>query len=329
MRLLRAELNRAAHRRLTLWLLIGLVALAALFTVTTYDATRPPTATDIARAEQAWEQAQQQWEKTGEEQIAECRASEEAARSAGAPDVDFGCDDLAPKREYYIRTIPNLGEQLGMISGGLHSQVGLVALVLGAGLVGAEFSSGAMGTWLTFEPRRSRVFASKVAAAGIGSLVLGIVGLGLTSLATAIVVAVNRAPGGLGELTVGLLAGQYARSLVIITLMGIVGAAISFVVRHTAATVGLAFAYLMILETMVPGLLPAASRWLLTNNGSALVLGRAYYATQSCAPDATGILTCATIQHTITWAQATPYLLGLTALLLAGSWYWFKRSDVN
>ena len=38
----------------------------------------------------------------------------------------------------------------------------LAALVLGAGFAASEFSTGSIGTWLTFEPRRLRVYGSKL-----------------------------------------------------------------------------------------------------------------------------------------------------------------------
>ena len=43
----------------------------------------------------------------------------------------------------------------------------LAPLLLAGSFVSAEFSTGSIGNWLTFAPRRVRVYLSKVLAAGL------------------------------------------------------------------------------------------------------------------------------------------------------------------
>src|ERR671916_825277 len=59
------------------------------------------------------------------------------------------------------------------------SAVFLLAIVfaLGVSFVTAEVTSGALGLWLTFEPRRQRVYWSKAVAAALGTLPFTVVGL--------------------------------------------------------------------------------------------------------------------------------------------------------
>ena len=68
------------------------------------------------------------------------------------------------------------GEVPGVLSGGA-VLLALAALVLGAGFTASEFSTGSIGTWLTFEPRRLRVFGSKLLAAGAGVVPLAVLTL--------------------------------------------------------------------------------------------------------------------------------------------------------
>ena len=63
-----------------------------------------------------------------------------------------------------------------MLSGGA-VLLALAALVLGAGFTASEFSTGSIGTWLTFEPRRLRVYGSKLLAAGAGVVPLAVLTL--------------------------------------------------------------------------------------------------------------------------------------------------------
>ena len=68
------------------------------------------------------------------------------------------------------------GEVPGVLTGGA-VLLALAALVLGAGFTASEFSTGSIGTWLTFEPRRLRVYGSKLLAAGAGVVPLAVLTL--------------------------------------------------------------------------------------------------------------------------------------------------------
>lgn len=57
----------------------------------------------------------------------------------------------------------------GLVQGSSYV-LAFAAFLIGASFVGAEFSSGAIGNWLTFEPRRLRVYGSKLLAAATGLL---------------------------------------------------------------------------------------------------------------------------------------------------------------
>ena len=57
---------------------------------------------------------------------------------------------------------------------------GLVAFLVAASFVGAEFTTGSLANWLTFVPRRSTVFVSKLTVVAAFSLLLGLLAAALT-----------------------------------------------------------------------------------------------------------------------------------------------------
>ena len=91
-----------------------------------------------------------------------------------APDPDLGCGQMQlPAVGGLRQTQDGLHEVMPNILLGGSYLLAFVAFLLGPSFVGAEFSSGSIGNWLTFEPRRLRVYGSKLIAAGAGMLPAG------------------------------------------------------------------------------------------------------------------------------------------------------------
>ena len=87
---------------------------------------------------------------------------------------------IRPRAEDYIgRTPLDLGSELDARGLGLVVVLIGAAMVMGATFSGADWSSGAMGTQLVFEPRRLRVWVAKAAAVVVS-----------TTLAAAVLMAV-------------------------------------------------------------------------------------------------------------------------------------------
>lgn len=157
--------------------------------------------------------------------------------------------------------------------------VGILGFVIGASLIGAEWSAGTFPALMTWEPRRLRLLATKTGAAVAVLLAVGVLAM-----------AVNLGAGWLIAATRGTLAGTTARlmsslllrglrGLLVIGLLTLVGTAIAGLARSTAAAIGVVVVYLVGVEIVLQHLVPSWGRWLLTNNAAALLNGHAIYLT--------------------------------------------------
>lgn len=145
----------------------------------------------------------------------------------------------------------------------------LVALVIGASFVGAEWHQGSMHTMLSWEPRRLRLFTGKLVGLWIGSALIAVfvfaVALGINYLAA-------RRFGSIGDLPFAmqrdlLVAG--GRGLVLALVGGAVGFAIAYATRLSSAALGVGLGYVVVGEIGVRLVTPHADRWLISTNVNA------------------------------------------------------------
>ena len=161
---------------------------------------------------------------------------------------------------------------------GILKGVGAVLAVLGwafgASLVGAEFVSRGMTTLLTWEPRRSRVFAAKTLAVLVAMSVFALVVLALVTLAMAPALALHGSPLRANDPTVASLVGAIGRGVALATLSSAIGLAIATIGRSTASALGAGFAYVIVLEYVLGSTVERWRRWLLLGNVIVLVSGQ-------------------------------------------------------
>jgi hypothetical protein len=167
----------------------------------------------------------------------------------------------------------------------------LVAWVIGATSVGADWHTGTMATTLTWESRRVRLHTAKAVAT------LGFVFVGFVAAQVAL---------GLGLLPAALVSGttegadaSWLADTAVVVLRGgalaVVAASIGFSVasifRNTAAGVGIGFAYLNVVETLLGALFPGLIDWLLVPNAIAFMIGENFDVTfQRSAGQAAALL---------------------------------------
>ena len=191
------------------------------------------------------------------EQIASCKRDEATAAAEGGGGVtDFGCDRMfaiPSPSDYGLVSTSNEAIVRSIVVQGVYV-FGFLAFILGASFVAAEFATGSMGTWLTFQPRRLRVASAKLCAAAIGGLAVGAVAVVLGLLSAAMISTVNR-PGAelpLAETTAtGSLWQELARALAAIALGGLGGAVIGFLLRSTAGVIGAVLGWVVVVEGLV------------------------------------------------------------------------------
>ena len=147
----------------------------------------------------------------------------------------------------------------------------VLAFLIGATWIGAEWSTRSLVALLFWETRRFRVFGSKIAVL-IGAAAL----FGVVAQASWLIMAtILRATVGTDDaLPAGFwseLLGIQARSVLLTVFAALAGFGLANLVRNTGAALGVGFVYFAIVENAVGAFRPTWSPWLLTANSAALI----------------------------------------------------------
>jgi ABC-2 type transport system permease protein len=268
--LLRAEAHRFRARRF-IQVLVGLAVLGWLLTtVISLTQFGNPSDADLAAARAEIEQIVAENE----------RFRAECVNDPGRPDdipVDDFCgppttaDDF--ELSFFLENPPfSFAENapVGAIAFGAGTAV--LAFVLGATWIGAEWNTRNLVSLLFWETRRGRVMVAKVAvlavAAGLLAVAMQAAWLATASILDAAAGDGQRLPDGFW----GDLLGTQARAVLLVVLTAVGGFGLANLVRNTGAALGIGFVYFAIVETAIGGFRPAWQPWLLTNNAAALLL---------------------------------------------------------
>jgi ABC-2 type transport system permease protein len=326
-RLTRVELRRLLRRRLTLFVLLGILVAVGLQVTQTGLQARPPAAGERAAATASFEQAQKDYAENGEQQRADCLQSQAEAR-AGDPSADFGCDMQAPTLAMFLKPELTFATDTRpvLLTGGL--LLVLAALVLGTGFTASEFSTGSIGTWLTFEPRRLRVYGSKIVAAGVGVIPLAVVTV-VASVTSVWIFASLWGNATAGASTWGHVAAVGARVVLLAAAVAAVGAALGILLRHTAAVLGVALAWAVAGEGILGGAVPSAQPWLLATNVTGWMTHGTTYSVQKCTSSADGGFSCSSVEKALSFTHSATYLGVLVLALLLATALVFRRRDVR
>lgn len=147
------------------------------------------------------------------------------------------------------------------------------AVIGGASMIGAEWRAGTFVTLLTWEPNRARVAVAKLIACGAVATVVAVL---LQTLFCAALLPAALGPGSTAGVDADWFVSLVGGALRIAALTGLAAmlmASIAMVGRNTAAALGVAFGYLMVVESLVGGWKPWATRFLLGPNGAVFVTG--------------------------------------------------------
>lgn len=318
------ELRRAWWRRLTKVLLVA----AVVFTgVSLYGAFQSTTPAALSERAEAYRQTTAQFPQMRKE----CEQEQARARESGDPAADFGCSQMqAPTPQDYGLESPQAGPLTASLSTTNAYLYAFLAFVLGTSLIGAEFSSGSLGTWLTFEPRRLRVASSKLVAGAIGGGVLAAVGLTVTALGAWVISRINRPDPSL-QLPPGMGAGESVtqvllRCLLVGALAAVAGGALGLLIRNTGAVVAIVLGYGIVVEGL---LAQALSRgrlvpWLPLKNLEAFVQRGSTYFAEVCTAEG-----CQQQQLTVSYTHGWVYLAVTGVGLIAVALGVFRRRDVG
>ena len=150
-----------------------------------------------------------------------------------------------------------------------------VGFLIGASAIGAEWTAGTFAGLLTFEPRRLRVLAAKVAA--VVSVMVSAAALALGfEVGSCVVIAATR--GTLEHTTGHLLLGllwRCLRSLGLVAELAAGGAALAGLACSTAGALGAGIAYLVLDVVILRHVFPRLVPWVLSQDALAEVRGHA------------------------------------------------------
>lgn len=334
--LTRVELRRILSRKILHLSLLAIVAVA-LMTFWGLGQTIQPASSYEAQARADLEQVHAQWEQEqefaqdqNEDFVAQCLADQEAERErSGDANIDFGCVWEEPTLESIIAGYapPPMFELLTSNLQQTGTIVFILALLGGSTATAAEFAHRTMGTWLTFEPRRDRVFASKVLASGLAAIPITVVFLALFLAGIPLLYQLRGVEASVTATQWADVGWMSARMVVLAILLGLVGAAAGMLLKHTGAVLGIVVGYLMVVENMVRGLFPDWSKYLLSDNALAWLNNGHRTSTWVCEDAFSD--ECREVVKTISLEHGA-VVIGVAGLvLILISWLVFRRRDVN
>jgi len=320
-KLVLVELTRLRSRRAIAVLIAGAFVIAAVLLGNQLWSNRPVPASEFAAA-----QARADREAKQPYVAREIRRCERNPQDYLGPDPsDPSCEEaLKPQAEWFLprqQLDPvNLSQDLPL---GIALFTGVIAVLIGATMIGAEWSAGSVGTQLLFEPRRSTVWTAKAVAIGAATAVLGL--LAFTLVWTGILLAYQAwsdtpLPDGFSR----DLSETGLRVVAFTAVAGLAGYAITMAVRHTVVVLGMMLAYSVIGEALLREFWPRTEPWLVSNNTFAWIQDGHKIIRY---PDRCGV-ECRPIVDNITLLDSAVYFGVLTAALLGLSLLIFRRRDV-
>jgi ABC-type transport system involved in multi-copper enzyme maturation permease subunit len=189
-------------------------------------------------------------------------------------------------------------------------------LIAGASLIGSEWQTGSFVMFLTWEPRRVRIFLAKVAVHAVLAFVIAMVLLILLALVLYQTGALKGTTDGIkGEWLQSLLTAMVRMSL-ITAFAAALGSSLAMIGRRTALALIGVVAYLAIVENLVAAFLESLRPWLLGINIAVFMTGVDFTSSRN-----------GEVEFTRTTTSAALTLLLYTAVFVALAAAAFRRRD--
>ena len=206
--------------------------------------------------------------------------------------------------------------------------VAILAFLVGASFIGAEWHAGTMQALLFWETRRGRVLLAKaVALVGVAiafALALQVLVYGLTYLTAATRGSTEGVTAGLNMSVLLLM----LRGMVVIAVTALLGFGVAGLARITAASLGVAFVYFVILENLMRALRPGWQRFLFSENVSA-ILFKKFDVAPASARSLGEAFSGENVFYSLTAVRGVVTLAVYLAILLGAFYLTFSRRDVT
>lgn len=332
-RLTKVELRRIFSRKIVHLSVLAILGLSLLVFWGLWQSVMPASAYE-EQAQQQFEQMHADWESQqgfqDEEFIEQCLKDQATEREATGDDtLDFGCVWEEPTLQSVLDGYapPAMVDLFTMNLRDGSTLVFILVLLGGSTATAAELAHRTLGTWLTFEPRRDRVFASKVLASGLVALPITAVFLALIFVGIPLLYQIRGVEGSVAATEWADLGWMSARIMLLAAFLGMIGAAAGLLLKHTGVLLGILVGYLLVVENMIRGLFPEWSAFLLSPNLTAWINDGHEIRNWVCEDSFTGecreIVTRISLEH----GALVVGIVGLVVILV--SWLVFRRRDVN
>jgi hypothetical protein len=218
------------------------------------------------------------------EQVQECIRSDAYGTQLDGSDVEAICESMVPIESFVSDPRFHLTDLWVPVDDQGNGGDGVLfvsclflvlgALMAGATFVGADWRYGTIGTLLTWEPRRWRVFLAKAAAVTVWALIIGVVLQALVGASVLPAALWRGTTEGADAEWFGQVVGAVLRTSTLGAGAALIGYAIASIGRNSAAALGVAFGYVAIGESLVRALRPAWQPWLIGDNATVFIYGR-------------------------------------------------------
>jgi hypothetical protein len=204
----------------------------------------------------------------------------------------------------------------------------VIAALVGATWIGAEWSTRSLVALLFWVPRRMQVMAAKLLVLVGAAALIGVVAqagwLGMSGILRATVGLDEPLPDGFWS---DLLQTQ-GRGVLLTVIAALLAFGLTNLVRNTGAALGIAFVYIVIVENVVRGMRPHWQPWLLSDNALGLVQHKGntlfFY---DAIPDANGYVE--PVEYYLGHLQSGVFLAAVTVVVVAIGAVLFVRRDLH
>ncbi len=192
--------------------------------------------------------------------------------------------------------------------------VGAWGYFTAASAIGSEQASGALGTWLTFNPRRGRVYVAKLIAVAVPTLVLALVSTTL-AIGWALIVSDRQAPGELGDLMLMAL-----RGVLVAGSFAVLGFVCALIGRSTLSALGVLVGWLVLvaMQAFFSSAIGHGWQWM----GLERVIGEFLFNNESWVSHGLGIDYALVVANGFLWFGLVAALVAITAAV-------FARRDIH
>jgi hypothetical protein len=179
--------------------------------------------------------------------------------------ADFRVEDFISKSPFDLASSGTVGAVA------FAAAAAVVAFIVGATWIGAEWSSRSLVALLFWVPQRMKVMATKLGVLVLGAALFGALAQAGWLLMAGILRAAVGTDDPLPEDFWGDLLAAQGRSVLMTVLIALLGFGLTNLVRNTGAALGVGFVYFAVLETALRAFRPSWEPWLISTNAAGLL----------------------------------------------------------